>query len=85
MPFAASCVGFDAAPANAAVTVVGAGPTGIEVAAELAEQGRRVTLVCGAVLGRTCTLGSALGGQAAGHTRGDRARKRRREGDGGDA
>jgi NADPH-dependent 2,4-dienoyl-CoA reductase/sulfur reductase-like enzyme len=33
------------------VTVVGAGPTGIETAAELAEQGRRVTLVCGGVLG----------------------------------
>jgi NADH dehydrogenase FAD-containing subunit len=31
--------------------VVGAGPTGIETAAELAEQGRTVTLVCGAVLG----------------------------------
>ncbi|MCX4803955.1 NAD(P)/FAD-dependent oxidoreductase [Streptomyces sp. NPDC058682] len=40
----------DAAPATA-VTVVGAGPTGIETAAELAEQGRRVTLVCGGVLG----------------------------------
>ncbi|MFX0578121.1 NAD(P)/FAD-dependent oxidoreductase [Nocardia nepalensis] len=42
---------IDAAPATAAVTVVGAGPTGIETAAELAEQGRRVNLVCGAVLG----------------------------------
>ncbi|WP_459547434.1 NAD(P)/FAD-dependent oxidoreductase [Nocardia sp. X0981] len=42
---------LDAAPATAAVTVVGAGPTGIEIAAELAEQGRRVTLVCGSVLG----------------------------------
>ncbi|GAB3819453.1 NAD(P)/FAD-dependent oxidoreductase [Micromonospora zhanjiangensis] len=41
----------DAAPATAAVTVVGAGPTGIETAAELAEAGRRVTLVCGGVLG----------------------------------
>ncbi|GAA4566669.1 FAD-dependent oxidoreductase [Micromonospora coerulea] len=41
----------DAAPATAAVTVVGAGPTGIETAAELAEQGRSVTLVCGEVLG----------------------------------
>ncbi|MBN0043196.1 FAD-dependent oxidoreductase [Streptomyces actuosus] len=40
-----------AAPASAAVTVVGAGPTGIEVAAELAEEGRAVTLVCGGVLG----------------------------------
>jgi NADPH-dependent 2,4-dienoyl-CoA reductase/sulfur reductase-like enzyme len=36
---------------TAPVTVVGAGPTGIETAAELAEQGRRVTLVCGGVLG----------------------------------
>ncbi|KUJ66240.1 pyridine nucleotide-disulfide oxidoreductase [Streptomyces albus subsp. albus] len=42
---------LDAAPATAAVTVVGAGPTGIETAAELAEQGRPVTLVCGGVLG----------------------------------
>lgn len=41
----------DAAPATAAVTVVGAGPTGIETAAELAENGRTVTLVCGEVLG----------------------------------
>jgi NADH dehydrogenase len=41
----------DAAPATAAVTVVGAGSTGIETAAELAELGRRVTLVCGEVLG----------------------------------
>ncbi|UFS94812.1 NAD(P)/FAD-dependent oxidoreductase [Nocardia huaxiensis] len=39
------------APAEAPVTVVGAGPTGIETAAELAEQGRRVTLLCGGVLG----------------------------------
>ncbi|NUT52504.1 MAG: FAD-dependent oxidoreductase, partial [Saccharothrix sp.] len=38
-------------PATAAVTVVGAGPTGIEVAAELAELGRAVTLVCGGPLG----------------------------------
>ncbi|MFJ9646043.1 NAD(P)/FAD-dependent oxidoreductase [Streptomyces sp. NPDC101206] len=37
--------------AQASVTVVGGGPTGIETAAELAEQGRRVTLVCGGVLG----------------------------------
>ncbi|MET9885239.1 FAD-dependent oxidoreductase [Streptomyces sp. NPDC006430] len=42
---------LDAAPATAAVTVVGAGPTGIEAAAELAEAGRAVTLVCGGVLG----------------------------------
>jgi NADH dehydrogenase FAD-containing subunit len=33
------------------VTVVGAGPTGLETAAELAEQGHAVTLVCGGVLG----------------------------------
>jgi NADH:ubiquinone reductase (H+-translocating) len=42
---------LDTAPAMAAVTVVGAGPTGIETAAELAEAGRTVTLVCGGVLG----------------------------------
>ncbi|MER7078548.1 NADH dehydrogenase, FAD-containing subunit [Saccharopolyspora kobensis] len=41
---------FDA-PAPAAVTVVGGGPSGIETAAELAEQGREVTLVCGGDLG----------------------------------
>ena len=41
----------DAAPTDAAVTVVGAGPTGIETAAELAEQGRAVTLVQGGPLG----------------------------------
>ncbi|MVU78564.1 FAD-dependent oxidoreductase [Nocardia sp. ET3-3] len=35
----------------APVTVVGAGPTGIETAAELAEAGRTVTLVCGGLLG----------------------------------
>ncbi|GGT06581.1 NADH dehydrogenase [Streptomyces kurssanovii] len=42
---------LDATPATAPMTVVGAGPTGIETAAELAELGRRVTLVCGGVLG----------------------------------
>lgn len=42
---------LDAAPATAPVVVVGAGPTGIETAAELAEAGRAVTLVCGGVLG----------------------------------
>ncbi|MET9775526.1 FAD-dependent oxidoreductase [Streptomyces sp. NPDC006367] len=42
---------LDDTPATARVTVVGAGPTGIETAAELAEQGRAVTLVCGGVLG----------------------------------
>jgi NADH:ubiquinone reductase (H+-translocating) len=36
---------------SAPITVVGAGPTGIEAAAELAETGRNVTLVCGALLG----------------------------------
>ncbi len=35
----------------ATVTVVGAGSTGIETAAELAELGRRVTLICGGPLG----------------------------------
>ncbi|MFE1309198.1 NAD(P)/FAD-dependent oxidoreductase [Streptomyces sp. NPDC058755] len=42
---------LDAASEAASVTVVGAGPGGIETAAELAERGRRVTLVCGEVLG----------------------------------
>ncbi|WP_433471461.1 NAD(P)/FAD-dependent oxidoreductase [Saccharomonospora azurea] len=42
---------LDTAPATAAVTVVGAGPSGIETAAELAELDRTVTLVCGGVLG----------------------------------
>ncbi|MQM26158.1 NAD(P)/FAD-dependent oxidoreductase [Glycomyces albidus] len=38
-------------PMAAAVTVVGGGPVGIETAAELAEQGRSVRLVCGGVVG----------------------------------
>ncbi|GAA0941250.1 NAD(P)/FAD-dependent oxidoreductase [Actinocorallia libanotica] len=42
---------LDTTPASAAVTVVGAGPSGIETAAELAEAGRAVTLVCGGELG----------------------------------
>ncbi|MFF3378835.1 NAD(P)/FAD-dependent oxidoreductase [Streptomyces sp. NPDC002680] len=42
---------LDAEAVTAPVTVVGAGPTGIETAAELAEQGRAVTLVCGGPLG----------------------------------
>jgi NADH:quinone reductase (non-electrogenic) len=42
---------LDAAAATAAVTVVGAGPLGLEIAAELAEAGRSVTLVCGGGLG----------------------------------
>lgn len=40
-------------PLAAPVTVVGGGLTGIETAAELAEQGRRVTLVCGRTLAPT--------------------------------
>lgn len=36
---------------GAPVVIVGAGPTGLEVAAELGEKGRSVTLVCGGVLG----------------------------------
>ncbi|NEW39897.1 FAD-dependent oxidoreductase [Nocardia cyriacigeorgica] len=36
---------------TAAVTVVGGGPVGVETAAELAERGRRVRLVCGGVVG----------------------------------
>jgi NADH:quinone reductase (non-electrogenic) len=36
---------------DAPVVVVGAGLTGIETASELAEQGRRVTLICGGLLG----------------------------------
>lgn len=42
---------LNAAPTTAAVTVVGAGSTGIEVAAELGELGRSVTLICGELLG----------------------------------
>ncbi|WP_433715194.1 NAD(P)/FAD-dependent oxidoreductase [Nocardia sp. CA-084685] len=41
---------LDELPVDAPVTVVGGGPTGIETAAELAEQGRAVTLACGATL-----------------------------------
>ncbi|MFG3495813.1 NAD(P)/FAD-dependent oxidoreductase [Streptomyces sp. NPDC047928] len=40
-----------ATPATAPVTVVGGGATGIEIAAELAEEGRTVSLVCGGALG----------------------------------
>jgi NADH:ubiquinone reductase (H+-translocating) len=36
---------------DAPVTVVGGGPTGIELASELAEAGRSVTLICGSLLG----------------------------------
>src|SRR6202012_706260 len=38
-------------PADAPITVVGGGLTGIETASELAERGRPVTLVCGGILG----------------------------------
>lgn len=38
-------------PVTSTVTVVGGGPVGIETAAELAEQGRSVRLVCGGVVG----------------------------------
>ena len=38
-------------PMAAPITVVGGGLTGIETAAELAERGRAVTMVCGAILG----------------------------------
>lgn len=41
---------LDELPSDAPVTVVGAGLTGIETAAELAEQGRRITLICGGIL-----------------------------------
>ena len=76
---------LDAAPATAPVTVVGAGPTGIETAAELAEAGRTVTLVCG---GRARALPAPqrppLARRAAGPPRCDRAAGRRYEGHGGD-
>lgn len=42
--------GLEDLPLDAPVTVVGGGLTGIEIAAELAEQGRRVALVCGRAL-----------------------------------
>jgi NADH:ubiquinone reductase (H+-translocating) len=41
---------LDTTPLVAPVTVVGAGATGLEVASELAEEGRNVTLVAGRVL-----------------------------------
>jgi NADH dehydrogenase len=41
---------LDTLAVDAPITVVGAGLTGIETAAELAEQDRHVTLVCGGVL-----------------------------------
>ena len=42
---------LDDVPMTAPLTVVGAGPQGIETASELAELGRTVTLVCGEALG----------------------------------
>ncbi|MEU0470374.1 FAD-dependent oxidoreductase [Amycolatopsis sp. NPDC006131] len=42
---------------EAPVTVVGGGLTGIETAAELAERGRRVTLVCGGTLAPSLSVG----------------------------
>ncbi|MFI8828779.1 NAD(P)/FAD-dependent oxidoreductase [Streptomyces sp. NPDC053431] len=44
---------LDELPLDAPVTVVGGGLTGIETAAELAEQGRGITLVCGSALAPT--------------------------------
>lgn len=44
---------LDESPRDAPIIVVGGGLTGIETAAELAEQGRRVTLVCGGRLAPT--------------------------------
>ncbi len=41
---------LDTLPREAPIIVVGGGPTGIETAAELIEQGRAVTLVCGRAL-----------------------------------
>ncbi|GAA2158307.1 MULTISPECIES: NAD(P)/FAD-dependent oxidoreductase [Glycomyces] len=41
---------LQALPQTAPITVVGGGLTGIEIAAELAEQGRTVTVVCGRTL-----------------------------------
>ena len=43
---------------DAPVTVIGGGLTGIEAASELAEQGRRVSLVCGGLLGPSLSRAS---------------------------
>ncbi|MGV9413604.1 NAD(P)/FAD-dependent oxidoreductase [Nocardia sp. NPDC003693] len=40
-----------ATPDDAPITVVGAGSTGLEIATELAEAGRAVTMICGATFG----------------------------------
>jgi NADH dehydrogenase len=45
-----------ALPSEAPITVVGGGLTGIETAAELAEQGRRITLVCGGMLAPSLSI-----------------------------
>ena len=64
---------------EAPVTVVGAGLTGIETAAELAEQGRKVTLVCGGRWRRRCQrAGSPVRRQVAGQAWCHRPRGRRR-------
>lgn len=44
---------LESTAASAPVVVIGGGPTGIETAAELAEAGRTVTLLCGGPLGPT--------------------------------
>ncbi|WP_240323261.1 MULTISPECIES: NAD(P)/FAD-dependent oxidoreductase [Amycolatopsis] len=49
---------LDQLRADAPITVVGGGLTGIETAAELAERGRRVTLVCGGTLAPSLGAGS---------------------------
>ncbi|HWD63330.1 MAG TPA: FAD-dependent oxidoreductase, partial [Humibacter sp.] len=48
----------DALPQDAPITVVGGGLTGIETAAELAEQGHRVTLVGGGALAASFSVAS---------------------------
>ncbi|MGW7681645.1 NAD(P)/FAD-dependent oxidoreductase [Kribbella sp. NPDC054772] len=49
---------LDDLPLDAPITVVGGGLTGIETAAELAEQRRKVTLVCGGALASTFSSGA---------------------------
>jgi NADH dehydrogenase len=50
---------IDKVDSHAPITVVGGGLTGIETAAELAEQGRTVTLVCGGRLAPTFSEAAA--------------------------
>lgn len=45
-------------PDGAPICVVGSGPTGLETAAELAEAGRSVTLICGGVLAPSLSTGA---------------------------